>query len=304
MVDLDIIIPVYQSQNSIIHLIDALNEWISTCPLKVKVIFIEDYSGDGTFQTLKKELKNALFDNICIQLSKNYGQHTATSVGFHYSTAPLIATIDDDLQHPPIEISKLLDAMNASGANLIYGIYKNKEHHKIRNIGSSFLKMLMKIDDKTYNNVTSFRLIKSSVIQPFKDRLKTNAFIDESLIKNAGQIEHCTIQHDKRREGSSGYTSWRLIKTTLQILLFHSAWPLKLIIRFGLIMSIIFFSIGIYYIYQKIAYDVQLGFTSIIVAIFFSTGMIMLSLGIIAEYIGKIWTHQQKTDSVIIKEIC
>lgn len=304
MADLDIIIPVYKSKNSIIHLIEALDEWIQACPLKVKVIFIEDFSGDGTFQSLKEELKNATFENLCIQLSKNYGQHTATSVGFHYSTAPIIATIDDDLQHPPAEITKLINSMNASRSDLVYGIYKNKEHHKIRNIGSSFLKMLMKIDDKTYDNVTSFRLIKSSVIQHFKDRLKTNAFIDESLIKNAGHIKHCIIQHDKRQEGSSGYTSWRLIKTSLQIILFHSAWPLKLIIRLGLIISFIFFLIGIYYIYQKIANNVQLGFTSIIVSIFFSTGMILLSLGIIAEYIGKIWTHQQKTDSVIIKEIC
>jgi hypothetical protein len=86
----------------------------------------------------------------------------------------------------------------------------------------------------------------------------------------------------------------------IQIMLFHSSIPLKLIIRFGLLLSLAFFGIGCYFIYNKMIHNVPLGFTSLIVAIFFSTGLLLLSLGIIGEYIRKIWISQNQLDQVIV----
>jgi 1,4-dihydroxy-2-naphthoate octaprenyltransferase len=86
----------------------------------------------------------------------------------------------------------------------------------------------------------------------------------------------------------------------LTMILFHSSIPLKLITRFGLLMSFVFFVIGVYFIYIKMVYNAPLGYTSIIVAIFFSTGLIMLSLGVIGEFIRKIWISQKRLDEVVV----
>ena len=144
---------------------------------------------------------------------------------------------------------------------------------------------------------------KSKVTKTFKNNNVTSIiFIDEYLTKIAKNQSSCLINHLSRKEGQSNYSTWKLVKFALKIILFHTAVPLRFITRFGLVMAIVFFMFGFYFTYNKIANNVPLGYSSLIVALFFSTGMILLSLGIIGEYIRKIWISQNKLDQVIILE--
>lgn len=304
MADLDIVIPLYKSKASVALLVSELSSWIISSGLKVRVILVDDGSADGTFEELIALTQNVSFEKLCIKLAKNYGQHTATAIGFSHTTAKLIATIDDDLQHNPFELDALLSKLSSENADLVYGTYRKKKHSIVRNIGSNLLKRILRSEGRNYAYVTSFRLMKSNVISNFKDQQLPVIFVDEYLLESAANYSFCEIEHSERNNGNSSYSSWKLIKLATNILLFHSSIPLKLITRFGLFMSFIFFLLGCYYIYEKMFNDVQLGFTSIIVAIFFSTGMILLSLGIIGEYIRKIWNAQHQLDKVIIREKC
>ena len=127
-------------------------------------------------------------------------------------------------------------------------------------------------------------------------------FVDEYLMQYAIRQSSCLVEHSPRAYGKSNYTGWELFKMAVEIIVFHSALPLKMITRFGLVMSFVFFFFGCFYIWQKMFNDVQLGFTSLVVSIFFSTGMILLSLGIIGEYIRKIWVSQHNLDRVLVAE--
>ena len=298
MVDIDIIIPVYNSSESIKNLINRLNEWSEVSTYTFRVIFVDDASKDDSKLRIVSQQKN--FEFKIIQLATNHGQHTATAVGIGFSTAKLIATIDDDLQHDPFEIDKLITTLHSENADLVYGLYNKKKHSFLRNMGTLLLKKILFQFDLDFNSVTSFRLMKSRLAKQFKDSRSNVVFIDDYFKKYSIKQATCQVNHYDRCAGNSNYTYWKLIKFSIKIILYHSSIPLKFITRFGLLMAILFFFSGCYFIYNKMFFDVPLGYTSLIVAIFFSTGMIMMSLGIIGEYIRKIWITQNKLDQIIL----
>lgn len=304
MKTLDIIIPLYKSKLTLEALIVRLNEWVQAKQneLNIRVIFVEDGSGDGTFDFLLQLKPTAQFRFEAIRLMKNYGQHTAISVGLSHSEADFTVVMDDDLQHDPFEIEHLLDEMNESGADLVYGIYKEKQHNIARNFASRVLKKITKSKTIDFSNVTSFKLMKPHVLTTIKMQSCPIIFADVYLLESAGKVSVRRINHSKRVAGTSTYSTKKLLKLTIEILLFHSSLPLKMIVRFGLLMSAVFFGLSCYYVYQKFFNDVEMGFTSIIVSIFLSTGLILVSLGIIGEYIRKIWINQNNLEQVIVAD--
>lgn len=304
MKTLDIVIPIYKSRLTLEALINRLNEWVESGSggYATRVIFVEDGSGDGTFDFLIGLKSQINFSFEAIRLNRNYGQHTAISVGLAGATADIVAVMDDDLQHDPFEISDLIDKMTESGADLVYGTYKEKQHNLVRNFASRMLKRITKSKTVDFSSVTSFKVMRSSVLTTLKYQVSPVIFVDVYLLESAGKVETCTVNHAKRAAGVSTYSNRKLIKLTLGIFLFHSSLPLKMIVRIGLLMSIVFLGLSCYYVYQKLFNDVEMGFTTIIVSIFLSTGLILVSLGIIGEYIRRIWVHQNHLESVVIAE--
>lgn len=298
--ELDIVIPVYNSSTTLKPLINRLNEWSKTCEYEFSVIFVDDASLDDSKEILLNEPKNFKFK--LLELATNYGQHTATAVGIRASNAKLIATIDDDLQHDPFELEKLIAKQKQEKADLVYGVYKQKKHSFLRNMGTLLLKKILFSFGLDFNDVTSFRLINSKLGSQFKEINCNVVFIDAYFKKYSTNQSSCMVTHQDRGAGNSKYSYWKLFKFSVNIILYHSSIPLRFITRFGLFMSFLFFIIGCYFIYNKMLYNVPLGYTSLIVALFFSTGMILMSLGIIGEYIRKIWISQKKLDQIILIE--
>lgn len=298
MADLDIVIPVYNSKLVIADLIKRLDDFSSNVVFSFRVIFVDDGSCDGSDEIIASAPKK--FEYKLVRLGKNYGQHTATAVGLGMTDAPLVATMDDDLQHDPFELTKMIEHLKGSNSDLVFGKYHQKRHSLIRNMGSSMLKKIFQMEGLDYSGVTSFRLMKQSVTRSFKQLKTPIIFIEEYLVRGAKNTSVCEVKHSRRVSGKSSYSNWKLFKFALKIVLFHSSLPLKFTTRFGLLMSLFFFISGCYYIYNKIFNDVQLGFTSIIVAIFFSTGLLLISIGIVGEYIRKIYISQNKEDQIVV----
>lgn len=299
---LDIIIPIYKSMLTLEALIHRLNEWHSSGMIQTRVIFVEDGSGDETYEFLLSLKDKIQFQFEAIRLMKNYGQHTAISIGLSQSTSELVAIMDDDLQHDPFELKNLIEMLQKTGADLVYGVYKEKKHNFVRNFSSRVLKRITKSKSIDFSNVTSFKVMRTHVLTTIKLQHSPIIFSDVYLLESAGKVAICEVTHAKRVAGESTYSNRKLIKLTLGIVLFHSSLPLKMIVRLGLVMSAVFFGMSCYYVYQKLFNDVEMGFTSIIVSIFLSTGLILVSLGIIGEYIRRIWINQNNLERVIIAE--
>jgi undecaprenyl-phosphate 4-deoxy-4-formamido-L-arabinose transferase len=237
-----------------------------------------------------------------VRLAKNFGQHSASFCGFSFSKGNFIITLDDDLQCPPEEIPKLIRKMEETDAELVYGIYRKKRHSLVRNISSRSIKKVSGILGKP-NEGSSFRIISRSIIDKIIIHHQNFVFIDEILHWYTDYVEFAVVEHHKRKYKRSGYNSRKIWWLFANIVFYYTSAPLKLMVYGGLISSVIFFVFSIYFVYRKIIHNVPLGYTSLIVAVLFSTSLILLSLGVIGEYLSRIYMVQNKKPLYSVKKV-
>ncbi|MEX2588734.1 MAG: glycosyltransferase family 2 protein [Chitinophagales bacterium] len=300
--DFSVVVPVYNSAETLRELYVRIADLFQQMHKSFEVVFVDDKSLDNSWEViceLKQEFK---YKVRAIHLAKNAGQQNATLCGIQNCSGNLIVTIDDDLQVPPEEIPKLVECMEKTDADFVYGIFDAKRHSLIRNIGSRFFNAFFKLIASTSGKGSSFRLLKRSLTEKIKDVGHDYFLLDEVLSWYTLDIEQQLVDHHQRGTGSSGYNTIRLIKMSMNYTFNYSAFPLRMMTYFGFFVSLIFFGIGLYFIYQKFYEDVELGFTSIIVSIFLSAGIILFCMGIIGEYISRIYLKEHKRPPYVIKK--
>lgn len=303
MPDYSVIVPVYNSCESLKELYTKISQTISSIGKSYEVIFVDDASTDCSWEVLT-ELQLTFPDNlVAIRLAKNFGQHNATLCGIASATSEYIITIDDDLQNPPSEIIKLIDRMKVTDADLVYGIYTSKQHSIVRNLGSAALKSSSRRVFQTKGNGSSFRLIKSALARNLLNHQINFIYIDELFNWYTNNIEFATVDHHKRPYQKSNYSSGSLIKMLSNLVIYYTAVPLQLMVYGGFISSLLSFVAGIIFIYKKLVNDVPLGFTAMIVTVLFSTSIILLSLGVLGEYLSRIYNVQNRKPPYSIKSI-
>lgn len=297
-----IAVPVYNSQGSLKELCDRIMSALQ--PYAYEIILVDDASSDNSWQVITAIKKEHPQQIKAIRLKQNYGQHKALICAFGFSRGDYVVTIDDDLQFDPQDILKLAQKQQETGADVVYGIYNNHEHSAIRTIGSRSIKRYSKWKDNDNWNGSPFRLISREIIDTIiNDYRNVFVFIDEVLHWTTASFATVEVSHHPRKVGRSSYTFGKLIKLYLNLITDYSAIPLKAMIYFGFAFSIISFMVGMFYIYLKLAYQVPLGYTSLIVAITFCSGIIVLFLGVIGQYLYKIYASQQNKPLYNIKQI-
>jgi undecaprenyl-phosphate 4-deoxy-4-formamido-L-arabinose transferase len=240
---------------------------------------------------------------IAIRLARNFGQHNATICGIAQASGLFIITIDDDLQNPPEEIAKLVNKMQNTDSELVYGIYSKKQHSLARNLSSDAIKGWSRHFFKTKGNGSSFRLIKSSLAKHLLNHQINFIYIDELFNWYTNHIDFVLVEHQSRPYQRSTYTPHTLFSMLSNLVIYYTAIPLRMMVYGGFIISILSFFVGLVFIYKKIFHDVPLGFTALIVAILFSTSIILLSLGVIGEYLSRIYMVQNQKPPYAIKTL-
>lgn len=296
-----LIVPVYNSASTLPKLLEACEHSLSLDD--TQIIFINDFSSDNSWEVLLQLKKQSQIDLILVSLASNFGQHAALFCGLQYAEGEYIVTLDDDLQHHPREIEKLAEAIESENADLVYGIYAQKEHGALRNMGSVVFAAIVNKFASTPLQGSSFKLMRKSLVEKVLHHPHYNFYLDEVIAWYSKKTSFTQVEHGKRLHGSSGYSPASLIKMSIGILLNYTALPLKFITGLGILSSLISFGVGIFYMYEKLNNDAQVGFTAIIVSIFFSTGLILFSLGIIGEYISRIFLIQTGKPPFKIKEV-
>ena len=291
---IDVIIPTYYSKQLLKPLLVKLLAWKESTSLKPHFIFVDDGSLDGTLEELRKVLPGSGLSYTLVGITQNVGQHNAIITGVRVGKSKVIATMDDDLQHDPFQIDLLVQTMQQEDADLVYGTYDDKKHHRLRNAGTlvlqKFLKWTTQVD---YTDVTSFRVFKRKVLEGNLNSHEKIQFLEDYLISGAKKRSKVKVKHLVGLRNKSNYSFFQLVSMAIRIVIFHSSFPLKFITRLGLSISFVCFALGLRYIYNKLSHDVELGFTSIIVSIFFSTGLILFSIGVVGEFLRRIWIQSQ-----------
>lgn len=295
-----VIIPVYNSNEGLSELCERLCKSLSG--FSYEIIFVDDGSRDNSWEVLKKEKLSRPDAIRIIRLSRNFGQHNAISCGVNASVGDFVITMDDDLQHPPEEITKLIRCQELSDADLVYGLPENRKHGLVRIAGSYFVTKSSKFFHGNTEG-SSFRLIKRELAQQIqRHQHKSMIYIDEILSWYTDNIHTTTVSHHSRKYGKSGYTSLSLIRLYFDIVFNHSAVPLKLMTRVGFIVAVLCILLGVYFIIRKFMFDVPIGFTALIVTILFSASILMMCLGIVGQYLYKLFLLQNRKPSYFIRE--
>jgi len=301
--DYSIVVPVYNSYESLEELFQRIEQTMNKLEKSFEVLFVDDDSSDASWDKLELIQRTNPDTVTAIRLARNFGQHNATICGITQASGEFIITIDDDLQNPPEEISKLINTMHDSDADLVYGIYSQKQHSFARNLGSSALKASSRRILRTKGNGSSFRLMKSSLGKCLLNHQLNFIFIDELFNWYTNHIEFVMVEHHKRPYQKSTYTSHLLISMFSNLVIYYTVIPLRMMVYGGFISSFLSLLTGLVFIYRKLMHHVPLGFTALIVAILFSTSIILLSLGVIGEYLRRIYMVQNRKPSFAIKTL-
>lgn len=298
-----VVVPVFNSAPTLSRLFEEIKNGFGLAQQHFEVVFVNDFSGDSSMQTLLRiKEKYPSFVKV-IQLAHNHGQHKATLCGIIYSSGKWIITLDDDLETPPSEISKLIKEMEKNHYDLVYGVPESGQQVSFkRRIGEAFKRLLSGGADTTGIG-SSFRMFSGHIRENLKQVKLDFIFLDELLHWYVADVGFVPVKRAARIHGSSHYNYFSLSVFAVQILFNYSDYPIKLMIWSGISSSLLCFGLGIYHVYNKFMYDVQLGYTSLITSIFFSTGLILLSLGIIAEYLRKIYFKNLDRQNIKIKHI-
>ncbi|MCB0401878.1 MAG: glycosyltransferase family 2 protein [Flavobacteriales bacterium] len=292
--DISIVIPVYNSEASLGELIQRIDAALaSTC--QFEVLMIDDGSTDKSWDrivALKSSYPSALKG---IKLKRNFGQHNAIICGFSFALGKFIVTMDDDLQHPPEEIIKLIEQQKKTGADLVYGLPIDRKHSTIKKAGSYFIRRTSKYFAENPNGEgSSFRMISKDITDHIvRNHTNNFVFIDEIIHWYTNSVALVDVKHEERKFGKTGYSFLKLFKMYLDIFINYSANPLKMMIYGGIFSSVVSFVLAVKFIFRKIYVGAPLGYTSIIVSILFSTSIIMLCLGVIGKYIFNLYNQQR-----------
>jgi glycosyltransferase involved in cell wall biosynthesis len=301
---ISIVVPVYNSSGTLKELFNRINRVLMSLNKTFQLILIDDGSNDTSWNVIEDIKRENPEKILAVRFGKNYGQHNAILCGFNYCLGDFIITMDDDLQHPPEEIEKLIKKYELTSADVVYGMPINNKHSVVRKIGSDFVKKTSSFSSEKNPGGSAFRFLKKELVDEIKNNHNQNfLYLDATINTFTFNIEHVDIEHHIRKTGKSGYTVFKLITLYLNILVNYSATPLKLMTYGGLFFAFLSFLFGLRFIYKKIIHDVPLGYTSLIVSILFSTGLILFCLGIIGQYLYKLYQLQNQKPSFFIKQI-
>ena len=298
-----IVIPVFNSSRSLTELTSRLIQVFDGLEEEFELIFVDDASQDNSWEVLKQmKSDNAQYSIKLVRLARNFGQHNATVCGFSYCTGDAVITMDDDLQHPPEEIPKLLEYYKKHRTEVIYGS-SSSGHSPVKMMMGKMMKFAARRLENTTGFGSSFRLIDKRVVNQLKELNTHFVFVDHLLQWHTNDINIIKVEHHKRKHGRSNYSSCRLLSMLGGITVFYSTFLLRLMVFVGGMGALMSFLFGLFFIIKKVFFNTPVeGFTSIITAILFSTGLILLSLGIIGQYIGEIYTTMNRKPLYSVKE--
>ena len=306
LLELSIVIPCYNSAKSLPELQERLKNSLDDLEINYEVIYVNDCSKDQTLSELKKLVHNDTNIKV-IDLMFNAGQFRALYCGFEIAQGKFIVTIDDDLQHPPEEIFKLYNAIkNNENVDAVFGKYERKKHSFFRNLGSSLIK---RINEKIYHKpkhltMSAFRIMRRDLVETILSHKTISPVLGAIILKSTSQIINVNVQHDKRKHGKSNYNVIKLIKTTFDNVLNFSSLPLQTISIIGMFVSFISFVFSMFYLALYFVTDVTIpGWTSIMVLLNFYAGLILISLGLIGEYLIRILMEVNGTPKYKIRKI-
>ena len=305
-IQFSVVVPVYQGEKTIEELFARLRTFFENRNNSFEVIFICDGARDNSWKKIQ-DLKSSYAELIVgVELSRNFGQHNATLCGIEEAQGDFIITMDEDLQHEPNELEKLIQKQANSELDIVYGKYAKPRHSLFRNFTSKVLRILLQsaLPDLCAE-YSSFRLIKKEIAKATLSMYHPNPFLDVYLSWVTTRFGSVLVQHYPRKSGKSAYHLGKLIRHSLYILFNFSNLPLRVFSYFSFVLFVLSTGYATYVFFRKIIYDDLIsGFATIAIFLGLGFGLVFLGIGLLGEYIQNInLKNTQKPGYVVRKRL-
>jgi undecaprenyl-phosphate 4-deoxy-4-formamido-L-arabinose transferase len=288
---ISVVVPVFRSAPLLPALAARLKSALDAQGRPWEIVMVDDASPDDSYAVMQG-LRKADPRVRIIQLARNHGQQHATLCGLNYARGEEVVTIDDDLQNPPEEIARLLEKLREGHAAVI-GRITDKRHGRWRNAGSHahqyFAERIIGKPRGLY--LSSFRALSRAAVERLVRYKGAHPHISALLLKSVppGAIVNVEVRHDARSVGSSTYTLRKLLKTASFLLINHSYIPLRFMIGWGFILSLLSLAFAAWVVVQVLFFGAAVqGWPSLAVLVAFLSGNILMALGVVGEYLGRL----------------
>ena len=316
MAKISFVIPCYRSEGTIRKVVDEIRDTVSAHNGAVsngavsssavddyEIVLVNDCSPDGVWNEIKTlAAEDPNIKGIC--LAKNFGQHSALMAGYANATGDYIVSLDDDGQTPACETYKLVEKLE-EGFDVVYGYYNHAAQHLFRRLGSWTNKKMAEaiIGQPKTLNTTSFFIMRKFIAEEIVRYPHPFPYISGLVFRATKNLGNVYVGHRKRLEGKSGYTLSGLISLWVNGFTAFSVKPLRAATFIGIICALVGFVAGLFVVYEKFMNpQVPIGYTSLLATLLFVGGMIMLLLGLIGEYVGRIYISINQSPQYVIRE--
>ena len=300
---ISIVSPVYRAEKILPILVSEINLVMERIGEDYEIILVDDRSPDNSWEVMKVlSSQNSKIKSI--RLSRNFGQHSAIFAGLTKAKGDWVVVMDCDMQDQPKEIAKLYKKA-LEGYDIVLGQRENRKDKFLKKLSSKlFYKVFNYLSGANFdNNVANFGIYHQKTIKSILDMGDYVKFFSLFINWIGFKSVSIPIEHGERDEGKSTYSVGRLFKQAFNVIISFSDKPLRLFINFGLSISILSFVLGIYYLYLSITHKItQPGFSSLILSIWFLSGIIISCIGIVGVYLGKTFDQAKGRPTFIIDE--
>jgi undecaprenyl-phosphate 4-deoxy-4-formamido-L-arabinose transferase len=298
-----IVVPLFNSAATLPSLLVAL---APICAAENgEIVLVNDGSRDNTETLARDAIRTAPVPVTLINLSRNFGEHNAVLAGLRASSGDFVVTMDDDLQNPPSEVMKLVAAAESEQRDVVYSVYSRKEHSWWRNAGSAITNFIADyvVDKPKRLYLSSFRCMTRLVAQEVAKSRNPYPYIDGLIFQVTQNVGSVPVEHARRDAGASGYTLRKLIRLWISMLINVSVLPLRLMTFAGLITSFLGLLALIEVVAEHLLRRTPTGWASLMAAVLLLSGMQLTLLGILGEYVGRIYLGVSDKPQSVVRNV-
>ena len=302
-----IVVPCYNSAPWLIELSSRIETVMMNEGESFELILINDASPDHKTWDVISELCSLHSWIIGVDMQFNTGQFKSLLAGLEITSGEFVITMDDDLQHPPEEIPKLIKTIKQHPSmDAVIGAYKSKKHSAFRNLGRAFVNKLSELlygKPKEFSS-TAFRIMTKSLVQSLIKHRTMKPVIGALIFKNTSRMMNVEVEHHSRPHGQSGYSLRQLIASTFDNVIDSTTAPLRFFGGTGIIISMASIALSIFYfIYWLLGYITSPGFITLMLLITFFGGMTLFGIGLIGEYLSRVVIEVSNAPRFVIREV-
>lgn len=299
-----VVVPVYRSTDSLIALVDRLDEAFAHLG-DYEVILVDDGSPAETWAVIT-ELAARSNRVRGFRLGRNFGQHSALVAGVRQARFPIVVTLDDDLQNPPEEIPRLIAALEERDLDVVYGVPERMEQSLPRRLAGRITRKSLGsgLGQESALEFSSFRAFRTRIREAFASDVGTNVSLDALLTWGASRFGSVAVRHDPRAMGTSNYTYRRLLRFAVDTTTGYSTAPLQFASILGLATAFLgFLSLLWVVIYPLVVGRTVQGFPFLASTIAIFSGVQLLTLGIIGEYLSRMHFRVMRKPTYVISQV-